>query len=119
MTEKQRGDKLLTKETMDMTVEELLEGVYRKKITSLLPKSMKSDHFIASAVIAIAKNPALQQCTRNSLLFACVDAAELGLDFSPTKGWAYLVPFKDIAQLIVGYRGFIELNSPVMRSILL
>lgn len=62
------------------------------------------------ALMAVSRQPKLLQCTTKSLLGAMIQSAELGLNFAggPT-GEAYLVPYKQTAQLIVGYRGLKEL----------
>jgi recombination protein RecT len=66
-------------------------------------------------VIAMGENDKLAGCTPFSLVMSVRDSLELGMDLSKKLGQAYLVPYKDnakgvwIAQLILGYRGMIEL----------
>lgn len=95
----------------------------RAKIKKLLPSKVNADRFINSAQMAVYTNPDLQECTQASLIAAVYSAAELGLDFIPTKGHAYLIPYnKKIekggverwekrATFMPGYRGFVHLAT--------
>ena len=81
----------------------------KETFQALLPKHVDFNRFLKSATLAAVRNPELTKCTANSVVTACVDAAELGLDFTPAKGYAFLVPYKGKAQFIPGYRGLIHL----------
>lgn len=58
------------------------------------------------------RNPLL--CTRQSLYAAVVQVFELGLQPLPALGHVHFIPFENhgklICQLIIGYRGYIELS---------
>lgn len=63
---------------------------------------------------AVIRTPALMECTQSnaglaSLMSAVMESATLGIEPTGTLGGAYLVPYKGKAQLIIGYRGLIEL----------
>lgn len=90
------------------TIKELL---IRKQtdIKQLLPTHINIDRFIKSALLAVARNDKLQKCTKESVFTGVVNAAELGLDFTPAKGHAYLIPYGDQATFMPGYRGLIDL----------
>ncbi len=71
---------------------------------------------------AIRLNPALYECSQESLLAALLLSAQVGLDPGPL-GYVYLVPFKTECQWILGYTGIIELarrseRVAALRSIL-
>jgi len=70
---------------------------------------LSADQLKTQALIAVARNPALLQCSQASFLEAMVRAAELGLRFAGAGGEAYLVPYKNKCTLIVGYRGLCAL----------
>ena len=66
------------------------------RIAQALPKHIEAQRFIRSAVLAAVRDPKLlKACEANpiSLAAAVLEAAELGLDFSPALGLAALVPF--------------------------
>lgn len=70
--------------------------------------------FIASIVSAVNTNPALQECTNQSILSGALLGQSLKLSPSPQLGQFYLVPFNDkekgkVAQFQMGYKGYIQL----------
>lgn len=85
-----------------------------KLVRSALPQSMRADHFARVLLTECRKNPRLLECSRESFLGSVMTAAQLGLEPGPL-GLAYLVPYRNTklqtteCQLIIGYRGFIEL----------
>jgi recombination protein RecT len=78
-------------------------------IASLLPKGTDVERFKRIVLQSINRNPALRKCTPNSIVDAAAEAARLGLEPSGAIGGAHLVPYGDTAQLIVDYRGLVEL----------
>ena len=75
--------------------------------------------FISAIVSAVNNNPALQECSNQSILSAALLGESLKLSPSPQLGQYYMVPFKDNKQGIVqaqfqlGYKGYISLQSEV------
>ena len=78
--------------------------------------------FISSIVSATQANPALAECTNNSILSAALLGESLKLSPSPQLGQFYLVPYKknwkdangqwqstSEAQFQLGYKGYIQL----------
>jgi len=90
------------------TLKEYIE-VKRPEITSMLPSHVNVERFLKSALLAVARDPQLQTCTPLSLFTAVINAAELGLDFTPTRGHAYLIKYGASAVMMPGYRGMIDL----------
>lgn len=87
----------------------------QKIVKSLLGSKEKSDKFLATAV-KIANDYKLRECHPQSIIDACINVAQLGLDLSPIISHAYLVPFKakresKVAnvQLIISARGYTAL----------
>ncbi len=70
---------------------------------------IKVERLIKQAAMAAYKNPEIAKCDPASIVASVTQAAELGLDLSGPLGSAYLVPYKRKCQLIIGYRGLIEL----------
>lgn len=74
-----------------------------------------SKTFITSVVSAVQTNPALQECTKQSILSAALLGEGLKLSPSPQLGHFYMVPFKNTkagiteAQFQLGYKGYIQL----------
>lgn len=74
-----------------------------------------SKTFITSVVSAVQANPALNDCTKQSILSAALLGESLKLSPSPQLGQYYMVPFDNRkagakeAQFILGYKGFLQL----------
>lgn len=89
----------------------------KQQMALALPKHLDADRLARIALTEIRKVPALAQCNQESFLGAVMQCAQLGLEPGNTLGHAYLLPFgngkaKDglaNVQLIVGYRGMIDL----------
>lgn len=92
-----------------LTVQNLLTA-NMGEISKLVPKHVTPDRLLKVMVACIVKTPKLQECTAASLINCFKVAAELGLEPGGALGHLYLVPFKDVAQPIIGYRGLIELS---------
>lgn len=87
---------------------------YLPQMNAMLPGSsdLSAQHLLAYAHLAIANEPKLALCTGHSLVASVLESVALGLPIG-VLGQCWLVPFKDKATLIIGYRGMIEL---AMRS---
>jgi len=91
-------------------------GKFRKQLNSrrevlfnILPTHIDVKKISEMAATEVANNPYLLSLDRGSLLSSVVQAAKLGLEIGNGLGHAYLVPFGNKCQLIVGYRGMLEL----------
>ncbi len=90
------------------TIQSLIQGNLGE-IAKVVPKHVTPDRLLKVLVSAIAKTPALGQCTPASLVNSFKVAAELGLEPGGALGHLYLVPYGAVCTPIVGYRGLIEL----------
>lgn len=76
---------------------------------NVLPSHVGADRFAKVVIAALSKEPKLLGCTPESVLLSVTQAAQLGLEPTGTLGSAYLVPYGNACQLIIGYRGLIDL----------
>lgn len=87
----------------------------RSAIEAALPRHMTADRLLRVVLTEVRKNPTLSKCEPLSFLGAVVQAAQLGLEPGGALGHCYLVPYfnksagKYEVQLIVGYRGMLDL----------
>jgi recombination protein RecT len=65
--------------------------------------------YISSVLLAVASSKDLQKCTIASIYISGMRAASLRLSVDPGAKQAYMVPFKDTATLIVGYKGLYDM----------
>lgn len=76
-------------------------------VAGALSGTIDRDAFKHACVVAA--NELEKPCSPASVLIACYNSARMELAPGKQQGLAYFVPFKGECQLIVGYRGFIEL----------
>lgn len=69
----------------------------------------RSSQFIVSLLSAINTNEALSKCDPKTVLNAAMTAASLNLPINQNLGFAYMIPYKGVAQLQLGYKAFIQL----------
>lgn len=93
-------------------VRELRDMLDRCKgqIAQALPTHMTPDRMARVALTACQRTPQLLDCDVKSVIGAVMQASQLGLEPDGVLGHAYLVPYKGQCQLIVGYRGLIDLT---------
>lgn len=72
-------------------------------------QGIDSQYFTTVAITAIQNSPQLLECNLVSWYTALRQAAQLSLPVDGSLGLAYLVPFKEKATLIIGYKGLREL----------
>ena len=84
---------------------------FASEIQSALPSVLTKDRFLRVALTTLQKTPQLQKCDEASLCQAMLDCASLGLE--PDNRRAHLIPYGKNVQLIVDYKGLVEL---VMRN---
>ena len=100
----------------------LASPAMKSQIQAALPKHMTPERMARIVTTEIRKNPALVKCERNSFLGAVIQCAQLGLEPGNSLGHAYILPYdkrekqngnwvtvRTDAQLIIGYRGMIDL----------
>jgi recombination protein RecT len=83
--------------------------VFKSQISNALPAHMSGARATRAILTEIRSNPKLLQCSYESFCSAVFKCAQLGLEIGSAFGQAYLIPFKDQCQLMVGYKGMIQL----------
>lgn len=75
-----------------------------------LPRGTLTPQVLARiAISSMVKTPELFRCTRESILEALLLSAELGLPPSGPLGLAYLIPYGNKCEFVVGYKGLVTL----------
>ncbi|EPR9084293.1 recombination protein RecT [Cronobacter dublinensis] len=117
------GEVADSKDKKPTTLTQLMADPRTKaQIALALPKHMTADRLARIAMTELRKTPKLMQCDQMSFLGAIMQCAQLGLEPGGALGHAYLLPFDrrqkqgnqwvtvaTEAQLIIGYRGMIDL----------
>jgi recombination protein RecT len=81
----------------------------KNAIEQVLPRHVPPERLMQVAFSAVRTTPALLNCKSDSLIGAIIQCAQLGLEPNTVLGHCYLIPFKDSVQLIIGYKGLIDL----------
>lgn len=112
MSTQQPGTQLTRTQQQVVTIRDLLEK-QKKQMALALPKHMTPDRMLRIVMTSIQKTPLLLNCSRESLLGAVMQAAQLGLEPDGVLGKAYLIPRKRKGnwecQFQTGYKGLIDL----------
>lgn len=82
----------------------------KDEIAKLCGAHLTPDVLFRISVNVIAKVPKVALCNVASLVQSIITFAEWGLQPNPALGLCYLVPYKDVATPMLGYRGMIELG---------
>jgi len=91
----------------------------KDQIALALPKHMDRDRLLRVVLTTVQRTPAILSCTQHSVLAAIMQSAQLGLEPDSTLGHCYLIPYGNHCQLIIGFKGMIELarRSGVVSSV--
>ena len=79
------------------------------QIKKALPSVITPERFARMVNTALSSTPKLQACTPMSFIGAMMQAAQLGLEPNTPLGQAYLIPYGNVCQFQLGYRGLIDL----------
>lgn len=79
------------------------------QIKKALPSVITPERFTRMVLTALSSTPKLQTCTPQSFLGAMMQAAQLGVEPNTPLGQAYLIPYGNVCQFQLGYKGLIDL----------
>ncbi len=66
--------------------------------------------FIASILDLYQSDGYLQKCDPNAVIRECMKAASLKLPINKNLGFAYIVPYKNVPQFQMGWKGYVQLG---------
>lgn len=72
----------------------------------LVEAKLPPARLIRTVMISLEKTRGLHECEMGSIMSAATTAAVLGLEVDGVTGQGYLIPFKQKAQFVIGYKGF-------------
>lgn len=79
----------------------------QKQFALAMPKHMSADRFTRIVITTLTKTPKLAECTQSSLFQCLLDLTRLGLE--PDNRTCHLIPYGKTCQLILDYKGLVEL----------
>lgn len=95
-------------EQKDTSLKGLIKAM-EPEIKKALPSVITPERFTRMVFTALSSTPRLQQCTPQSFLGAMMQAAQLGLEPNTPIGQAYLIPYGNVCQFQLGYKGLLDL----------
>lgn len=102
------NSKAIVKKPMEKIQGYLESEVIKSRFANVLG-NQASASYISSVLLAVANKPELQVCTPSSIYISALRAATMRLSVDESTGQAYLVPFKDKATLIIGWKGIYDM----------
>lgn len=78
------------------------------KLTKWCKAGVRAEDLCRMALQEIQLNPKLRACTPQSIYIGLLSCAVTGLEPGPLKQEAFLIPFKDEAKFLVGWRGIVK-----------
>lgn len=98
-------------------MEMMASSSVKNQMALAMPRHMTADRLMRIALTEVRKVPALGKCNVQSFMGAIMQCAQLGIEPGAALGHAYLLPFGNgkasdglaNCQLIIGYRGMIDL----------
>jgi len=102
------SNKLAQKQNNSVSPKQLLRSDnVQKKFEDML--GSKAQGFITSVLQCISNNKVLKNADPTTVYNAACTAAVLELPVNPNLGFAYIMPYKGQATLLIGYKGYIQL----------
>lgn len=87
----------------------LKSDAFKATLAKALPRHLTADRMTRIVMTELRKNKELARCSQESFFGAVLQAGQLGLEPGSALGHCYLLPYKENCQLIIGYKGMIEL----------
>lgn len=83
---------------------------FKPQMALALPKHLTADRMARLALTAFSTNPALQDCTPNSIAASVMTASILGLE-PGVNGQGYLIPYKATCTFVPGWKGLVDIAN--------
>lgn len=103
-----RNSQVQEMQQKDTSLKGLIKAM-EPEIKKALPSVITPERFTRMVFTALSSTPKLQQCTPQSFLGAMMQAAQLGLEPNTPIGQAYLIPYGNVCQFQLGYKGLLDL----------
>jgi recombination protein RecT len=81
----------------------------KERLADVLPKYLTPERIIRVSLAAYNRKSEIQKCDPLSILNSIILAAQFGFEVDSPLQHAYLIPYKGMCTLQIGYRGFIDL----------
>jgi recombination protein RecT len=90
-----------------MTIHDKLQSM-TPQIAAALPRHLSAERMIRIGLTCLRTNPALLECSMQSVMASIMIAAQLGLE-PGVLGQCFLIPYKQTCQLVPGWLGILDM----------
>jgi recombinase, phage recT family len=111
-----KGEKKMSneiqKQNMSLSpINQMKELVNNTALNKMFKDALKenSGAFLSSLIDLYNSDTNLQKCKAKDVIMEALKAATLKLPINKQLGFAYIVPYKDVPQFQLGYKGYIQL----------
>lgn len=108
-----KNNKLVTRFSDDLSLASYINANYITQIKNFFGDDKKAMKFLSSVRADVQRTPKLLDCTPDSLVNSYITMAQMGFLPSNISGETYVLPYnikgQMVAQLQVGYQGFVTL----------
>jgi len=87
-----------------------LVGSKMNQISTIVGNDKAKASVFASAIVNMVNDGGLRNCSPESIVNTAMQIVQIGLHPNKLFGQAYVVPYKGVAQLQIGYKGLISLG---------
>lgn len=105
------ANEIIEKKIKNSIADWLRSPELKDQVAQALPSICTPDRMMRVICTAMQRNPKLMDCSRASLFSAFITCSQLGLE--PDGRLAHLIPYGTTCQLIIDYKGLVDL---VMRT---
>ena len=88
----------------------VLVGSKMSQISTIVGNDKAKASVFASAIVNMVNDGGLRNCSPESIVNTAMQIVQIGLHPNKLFGQAYVVPYKGVAQLQIGYKGLISLG---------
>ena len=102
----------IQKQNMSLSpINQMKELVNNTALNKMFKDALKenSGAFLSSLIDLYNSDTNLQKCKAKDVIMEALKAATLKLPINKQLGFAYIVPYKDVPQFQLGYKGYIQL----------
>lgn len=104
------SNNLATKDNNPVAAFSRFMDKFKPQMALALPKHLTADRMARLALTAFSTNPALQECTPNSIAASIMTASILGLE-PGVNGQGYLIPYKANCTFVPGWKGLVDIAN--------
>lgn len=90
-------------------IQAMQQPKFQEQLKLALPRHCTVDRFLRMMLTCVRTTPGLATCDQRSVFSCMFELASLGLEPNTPLGHAFILPYNHVAQIVIGYKGYISL----------